>query len=164
MKIFGTLFKNYNPINVPKLAERKDLNADLDFQAKVQRGHAKQIPSTEPAWKPMVRGVAINLQDLRDFLENDLNDLLLNTIVKADNKKGVKDVVDYITTQKEHSIPAFFDEYKQSTKRDMTQILKNTLGDFLTENPDIDLSKVVREMPIISSLLHLSREVGPELS
>ena len=133
----------------------------MDFQAKVLKGKCTAIPSTDPAWKPMSRGIAINLQDLKDFLQNDLSDLLLNTIVKADIRKWVKEAVDYITTHKEHSVPTFFDEFKQSSKRDMTQALKNILGDFLTDNPEIDLPKLSREIPIISSLLHLSGEVGP---
>ena len=92
-------------------------------------------------------------------MENDLGDLLLSTIVKADIKKWVKEVVEHITTQKEYCIAAFFEEYKQAKKRNMIEILKNALGDFLTENPEIDLTKVTREMPIILSLLHLNRQV-----
>ena len=136
---------------------------DLKFQAEVQQGKCKPVASTEPAWKPTGRGVAINLEDLRDFLENDLSELLLNTIVKTDVKKWVKEVIDYIVSHKEQSIAAFFDEFKQSAKkRDLTETLKTLAGDFLTENPDIAVTKVIRELPIISSLLHLSREVGPE--
>ena len=111
----------------------------MDFQEKVQKGFLKPIPETEPQWKPTGRGVAINIEDLRDFLENDLGDLLLSTIVKADMKKWVKEVVEHITTQKEYCIAAFFEEYKQAKKRNMIEILKNALGDFLTENPEIDL-------------------------
>ena len=128
----------------------------MDFQAKVQKGKCVKIPETKPDWKPMSRGIAINADDLKDFLQNELGDLLLNTIVKADGKKWVQLVVEYITHQKEESISAFLNEFKQSSKKDITQSFKNLVPhDFCSENPDVDMTKITKEMAIICALLHL---------
>ena len=67
---------------------------DKAFQAKMKG--VSPFPPDEPAWKPTTRGIALNLQDLKEFLEADICGLLLNTIVKKEIKEWVKEVVLYI--------------------------------------------------------------------
>ena len=43
-------------------------NDDEDFQAKVKKGSVAQISSDEPMWKSTKRGIALNLEDLKEFL------------------------------------------------------------------------------------------------
>ena len=135
-------------------------NEDEDFQAKVKKGVATQISSDEPMWKSTKRGIALNLDDLKEFLEADYCGLLLNTIIKKDVKKWVEEVVLYVCNQNESLIPKFFDVYKKSPKKDFEKCLKTILSDFLTEYPDVDTFKLAHEMPVIMSLLKVHLEVG----
>ena len=56
---------------------------DEDFQARVEKGFSKPMPSDEPTWKACPRGIALNLEDLTEFLQADWAGLLLNTIGKS---------------------------------------------------------------------------------
>ena len=51
-----------------------------------------------------------------------------------------------------------FQEYKKSSKKDMTQSLKTVAADYIAEHPDLDIIRVSRELPIIFSLLFLKKE------
>ena len=114
----------------------------------------------EPVWKATPRGIALNVEDLREFLEADISGLLVNTIVKKEVKKWLQEVVLYICNQNEQLIPKIYEMYKEGSKRDYNQTLKALLGDFLSEHPDIDTIKLTREIPVIVSLLQLHREIG----
>ena len=133
---------------------------DDDFMEKVKRGILKPMPEDEPEWKPTQRGIALNLDNLKEFLDYDLGPLLLNTIVKKDVKQWVQTLALYVSDQKEEIIPTLLEEYTQSSKKDFTQSLQKMIGQFLMESPDIDIVKLAKEMPVILSLLYLSREVG----
>ena len=132
---------------------------DEIFQAKVKRGGAAQIPESAPAWKPMQRGFALNLDSLKSFLEMDFAEILLNTFVDKNGiKKYIEGLVSYLCSKKEEIIPTLFQEYKKASKKDMAQTLKTVAVDYLAENPDIDIIRISRELPIIMSLLYLKKE------
>ena len=132
---------------------------DKAFQGEVQKGKMTQIPDTEPAWKPMSRGVTMNNDDLKDFLDMDFAEILLHTFVdKKEVKKYIEGLVSYLCTKKEEIILLLFQEYKKASKREITQSLKMHLDDFIAEHPDIDFMRISRELPIIMSLLYLKQE------
>ena len=133
---------------------------DDDFQDKVARGLCKPIPPSEPAWKHTKAGIALNLSDLKEFMEADICGLLINTIVKKDVKKWVQQVVTYITKERFQLIPQLIEDFKVLSKKDHEPCLKTTLADFLIENPDVDTVKLAKEMPVIISLLQIHQEVG----
>ena len=132
---------------------------DEKFQAKVSKKLLKPIDESAPAWKPMQRGIALNHDNLKDFLELDYAEILLNTFInKGEIKKNVEGLVSYLCSKKEEIIPMLFQEYKKSSKKDMTQSLKTVAADYITEHPDLDIIRVSRELPIIFSLLFPKKE------
>ena len=132
---------------------------DEKFQADVLKGVRQQIGENEPQWKHTTRGVAFSLNDLKEFLDMDLGELLLNTFVDRGNiRKQIEGIIRYIGKQKQQMVPTLFQEYKKSGRKDIQLVLKNILGDYLIENPDIDIVKITREISIIVSLLHLANE------
>ena len=72
---------------------------DQEFQVNVLKGDFQPIGPEKPTWMPTSRGIALNLDDLKEFLEADICGLLLNTIVKKEVKKWVQEVVLYICNQ-----------------------------------------------------------------
>ena len=132
---------------------------DEEFQAKVSKKLLKPIDESAPACKRMQRGIALNHDNLKDFLELDYAEILLNTFInKGEIKKNVEGLVTYLCSKKEEIIPMLFQEYKKSSKKDMTQSLKTVAADYITEHPDLDIIRVSRELPIIFSLLFLKKE------
>ena len=51
-----------------------------------------------------------------------------------------------------------FQEYKKSSKKDMTQSLKTVAADYIMEHPDLDIIRVSRELPIISASCSLRKK------
>ena len=133
---------------------------DQEFQVNVLKGDFQPIGPKKPTWMPTSRGIALNLDDLKEFLEADICGLLLNTIIKKEVKKWVQEVVLYICNQNEQLIPQILEMYQLGSKKDYEQTLKVLLSDFLTEYTDVDTMKLVQEIHVIVSLLQLHRDVG----
>ena len=134
------------------------MSQDEEFQAKVKRGGAKNFAEW-PTWKPMQRGFALSLENLREFLEMDFAEILLNTFVDKNNvKKYIEGMVTHICSKKEEMIPLLFQEYRKTSKKDVTQSLKTLVSDYTEENPDVDFMRIARELPVILSLLCLKQE------
>ena len=105
---------------------------DQEFQVNVLKGDFQPIGPEKPTWMPTSRGIALNLDDLKEFLEADICGLLLNTIVKKEVKKWVQEVVLYICNQNEQLIPQILEMYQLGSKKDYEQTLKVLLSYFLT--------------------------------
>ena len=133
----------------------------VKFHLRYQWNHSEDQEFQEkPTWMPTSGGIALNLDDLKEFLEADICGLLLNTIVKKEVKKWVQEVVLYICNQNEQLIPHILEMYQLGSKKDYEQTLKVLLSDFLTEYTDVDTMKLVQEIHVIVSLLQLHRDVG----
>ena len=67
-------------------------------------------------------------------------------------------MVQTLCSKKEEMIPLLFQEYRKTSKKDVTQSLKTLVSDYTEENPDVDFMRIARELPVILSLLYLKQE------
>ena len=90
------------------------------------------------------------------FVENDLTDLLLSTCIDKDVRSQIATLVAYLVKQKPETLAGLFEEFNKTSKKDLTQSLKTLASDYFEKHPEMNLTKIVKETPILFSLLLLS--------
>ena len=132
---------------------------DKEWQAKDKREPHKKIDDSEPAWKPTQHGFAVNLENLKDFLELDFAEILLNTFVDKNTiKKTIEGLVSHLCSHKEEMVPLLFQEYQKTSKKEMAKSILVSASDYLDQHPDVDFTILTRELPVIMSLLYLKNQ------